>query len=99
MKNDADSSPSHWLGAALVVIALIGFYRLGIVHDAQEPEDMVLVPAGEFFAGRASFRPSRSIERRSRSRPIEIVSTRRRAASRIGARAATGARASAIGIP
>ncbi len=51
MTNDSDSSTSHWLGAALVVIALIGFYRLGIVHDAQEPEDMVLVPAGEFFAG------------------------------------------------
>ena len=51
MKNDSDSSPSHWHGAALVVIALNGFYRLGIVHDAQEPEDTVLVPAGEFFAG------------------------------------------------
>ncbi len=51
MNNDSDSSPSYWLGAALVVIALIGFYRLGIVHGAQEPEDMVLVPAGEFFAG------------------------------------------------
>lgn len=51
MKNDSDGSPAVWLGSALVVIALIGFYLIARARDAREPEDMVVIPAGEFFAG------------------------------------------------